>query len=56
VRTLDRDDLPDEDDVIAGGEARMVMAFEPRDAALDQWGVRPAEAKRHVLEAILVRA
>jgi len=56
VRALDAHHLADEQHVVAGAMARVVAALEPRDAAVDQRCVRPAEPKRYVREAIGMRA
>jgi hypothetical protein len=56
VRALDGDHFPDEDHVVARAMSRVVAAFEPCDAAVDQRRVRPAEAKRHAREAVGMRA
>ena len=44
ARPLHRHHLADEYNVVARLVARVVPAFEPRDATVDQWSVGPAEA------------
>ena len=47
---------PMNSDVVAGAVPRVVPAFEPRDAAVDQRRIGPAEPERHAGEAVGVRA
>src|SRR5438270_5335175 len=52
ARPFDRHDFADEHDMIAGGMAGVMTAFEPGDAAVDQRRVRPAQSMRNAREAI----
>ena len=56
VGALDCHHFADEYDMIAGGVPRVMAAFEPRDAAIDQWRIRPSEPVRDARKPILVRA
>jgi len=55
ARPLDRHDFANKYDVVPGRMSRVVAAFEPRDAAVDQWGVGPSQTMRDAGETIGVR-
>ena len=55
MRALDGHDPADEHDVIACPVQCVMPAFEPRDAAVDQRGIRPAEPVRDSGESVGVR-
>ena len=46
-RAFDGHHFTDEDDVIAGRVPRVMAALQPRDAAVDQRRIGPAEAVRN---------
>ena len=52
---LDCHHFADEYYVIAGGMPRVMAAFEPRDAAIDQWRIRPPKPVRDTRESVRVR-
>ena len=53
---LDCHHFADEYDMIASGMPRVMAAFEPRDAAVDQWRIRPPKPVRDARESVRVRA
>ena len=55
ARPLDRHHFADEDDVITGGMPRVMAAFEPCDATVDQGRIRPPEPMRDAGKTVGVR-
>ena len=55
TRPLDRHHFSDEYDVIAGEMTHVMAAFEPCDAAVDQWRIRPPKPMRDAGKTIGVR-
>ena len=53
--SLDGHHFAHEYDVITGGMPRVMPAFEPRDAAVDQWRIRPSKPVGDARKTIDVR-